>query len=165
LRDRYCPFFSTVTSTVRGIRVYSTDAHCTYVTDDTQARDNLARMATSTVLDARRRWIRSTGPARHITGRSSAPLRSHRVRISIAHRACAALARTLTTFGGGVDSLPGGERHQLLRDLWSGALHEVAEFALAVRWVRSRCALVPRRARAQRTDAAWQRSNANRSQR
>ena len=53
----------------------------------------------------------------------------------------------------------GGERDELLRDLWSGALHEVAEFALAVRWVRSRRALVPRRTRVQRTDAAWQRSN------
>ena len=36
--------------------------------------------------DARRGWIRSTGPARHVTGRSSAPLRSHRTHTSIAHR-------------------------------------------------------------------------------
>eukprot|EP00966_Prymnesium_polylepis_P294742 6806363-Prymnesium_polylepis.1 len=33
------------------------NAHCTYVTDDTQALDTLARMTTSTVLDARRGWI------------------------------------------------------------------------------------------------------------
>eukprot|EP00966_Prymnesium_polylepis_P226319 5235429-Prymnesium_polylepis.1 len=40
----------------------------------------------SSVLDAGRGWIRSTGPARHGSGRSSQPLRSYRVRPSIAHR-------------------------------------------------------------------------------
>ena len=63
-------------------------------------------MARSSVLDARRGWIRSTGPARHGSGRSSAPLRSHRVRLSVAHRTCAALSRTSTTVGGGVPSPP-----------------------------------------------------------
>ena len=64
-------------------------------------------MARSSVLDARRGWIRSTGPARHGSGRSSAPLRSHRSRPPVAHRKSAALSRTSTTFRGGVPSPPG----------------------------------------------------------
>ena len=78
-----------------------------YAIDDTRARDKLTSLARSSVLDAGRGWIRSTGPARHGSGRSSQPLRSYRVRPSIAHRTCAALSRTSTTFGGGVHSPPG----------------------------------------------------------
>ena len=77
-------------------------------------------MARSSVLDARRGWIRSTGPARHGSGRSSAPLRSHRSRPPVAHRKSAALSRTSTTFRGGVPSPPGAfvaDSFMVCRDL------------------------------------------------
>ena len=91
-----------------------------YAKDDTRARDKLTRMARSSVLDARRGWIRSTGPARHGSGRSSAPLRSHRSRPPVAHRKSAALSRTSTTFRGGVPSPPGAfvaDSFMVCRDL------------------------------------------------
>ena len=82
-------------------------------------------MARISVLDARRGWIRSTGPARHGSGRSSAPLRSHRSRPPVAHRTCAALSRTSTTVRGGVPSPPDAfvaDSFMVCRDL-SGRAH------------------------------------------
>jgi len=101
--------------------------------DDTRARDKLTSLARSSVLDAGRGWIRSTGPARHGSGRSSQPLRSYRVRPSIAHRTCAALSRTSTTFGGGVHSPPAAWRLRC-----GGELHCLSRFS-----GRARCTRVP----------------------
>jgi hypothetical protein len=130
----------------------------------TRARDKLISLARSSVLDAWRGWIRSTGPARHGSGCSSQPLRSYRVRglfDIIAHRTCAALSRTSTTFGGGVHSPPGAfvvvEIFIACRDsLVARVARGCRAHARPVHWLRAymRRALAPRQAQAQRTDAA-----------
>ena len=92
--------------------IYYTLPHCPYAIDDTQARDKLARMARRSVLATRRHWMRPTGLARFRAGCPHAPLRSHRDRHSIAHRAWAPRARTFTTSRAGAGALPSAELQQ-----------------------------------------------------
>ena len=103
-------------------------------------------MATSTVLDARRGcWldlVHQSRASHHwaslcataLAPRSELHRTSH-MRSSLAHIDHLRRRRRLAA--------PGRERHELLRDIWSGALHEVAEVALAVRSAGSVGALAP----------------------
>jgi hypothetical protein len=79
------------------VHISDKHSHWTYATHETRAHDKPARRARRSVLSRRRGSGRVTGPARHVSGLSAAPLRSSRGPPSMARRSLTHIARTLTT--------------------------------------------------------------------
>jgi hypothetical protein len=98
------------------IHISDKHSHWTYVTHETRAHDKPARRARRSVLGRRRGSGRVTGPARRVSGLSTAPLRSPCGPHSIARRSLTHIARTLTTpREPTATSLSGARREIILR--------------------------------------------------
>ena len=128
-----------------GVHISDKHSHCTistYATHKTRAQDKPARRARRSVLGRRRGSGRATGPARHVSSPSAAPLRSSHAPPSIARRSLTHIARTLTMPREPTAIAHSGAREELNLGLLVGraeaAAAEVARRPLADRLVRVR---------------------------
>ena len=103
------------------------------MTHETRAHDKPARRARRSVLGRRRGSGRVSGPERHVSGRSTAPLRSSCGPPSIARRSLTYILRTLTTPREPTAITHSGAREELNLRLLVGRAEAVAAELRATR--------------------------------